>query len=387
MWVLKSIILCRYLKQQMLFDRTVRTQLARTFGATLVVILTIVLTSLLIRTVGQAAAGSVAPQDVVLLLGYVMLSQLPLMLSVSLFVAIVVALGRMYRDSEMAIWFASGVGLSRFVRPVLRMAWPVLLVIALLQLVVWPWGNRNSLELRERYQQRSDLSRVTPGVFQSSSDGRRVFFVERDNADPQNARNVFVMANTDRSESVTSAKSGRLVPEGEDRFLVLERGQRNEVDAKTGERTQSSFESYRVLVDEKSARSAESRPPKAESTVALMRNPSLRSQGEITWRVGMVLAACNLLLLGIGLAAANPRRASNWNLLFALLAFVVYFNLSNLSQSWVATGRVGMGVALFGLHGGVFLAALGLLWWRDHAAVLRFGRRGTPPAGAAGAAA
>ncbi|MBC7941716.1 MAG: LptF/LptG family permease, partial [Chitinophagaceae bacterium] len=147
----------------MLFDTTVRRELARSFGATLVVILTIVLTMFLIRTVGQAASGRVSPQDVVLLLGYVALGHLPTMLSLSLFVAVVVSMGRMYRDSEMAIWFASGVGLARFVRPVLRMAWPVLTVVALLLLLVWPWGNRSSLELRDRYQQRSDLSRVAPG--------------------------------------------------------------------------------------------------------------------------------------------------------------------------------------------------------------------------------
>ena len=104
----------------MLFDSTVRRELARGFGATLVVILTIVLTMFLIRTVGQAASGSIAPQDVVLLLGYVALGHLPTMMALSLFIAVVVTLGRMYRDSEMAIWFASGVGLSRFVRPVLR---------------------------------------------------------------------------------------------------------------------------------------------------------------------------------------------------------------------------------------------------------------------------
>ncbi len=104
----------------MLFDSTLRRDLARSFGATLVVILTIVLTMMLIRTLGQAAVGRVAPQDVVLLLGYTALGHLPTMLALSLFIAVVATLGRMYRDSEMAIWFASGVGLSRFVRPVLR---------------------------------------------------------------------------------------------------------------------------------------------------------------------------------------------------------------------------------------------------------------------------
>ncbi len=366
----------------MLFDSTVRRELARSFGATLVVILTIVLTSFLIRTVGQAASGAVAPQDVVLLLGYVTLGHLPNLMALSLFIGIVVTLGRMYRDSEMAIWFASGVGLARFVRPVLRTGWPALLVIALLLLVVWPWGNKNSLELRDRYQQRSDLSRVTPGVFQASSDGQRVFFVERESADGINARNVFILQQHEHGESVTSARSGRLESLADDRFLVLERGQRNEVNAASGERTLSSFESYRVLASEKAVRSAESRPPKAVRTIELARNPTPANQGELTWRLGMLLAAANLLLLGIGLSATNTRRASNWNLLFALLTFLVYFNMVNLTQGWVTGGRMSMAGALVGLHGTAFVLALALLWWRDHANVTRLGLRRARPAAA-----
>lgn len=353
----------------MLFDSTVRRELARAFGATLVVILTIVLTMFLIRTVGQAASGAVAPQDVVLLLGYVALGHLPTMMALSLFVAIVVTLGRMYRDSEMSIWFASGVGIARFVRPVLRTSWPMLLAVGVLLLVVWPWGNRNSLELRDRYQQRSDLSRIAPGVFQTSSDGQRVFFIERESADGVNARNVFILTQQEHGEAVTSARSGRLESSGDRRYLVLERGQRNDVDRASGERTLSSFETYRLLAGEQAARSAEERPPKAETTLDLIAHPTPRNQAELTWRFGLLLGAANLLLLGIGLAATNPRRASNWNLLFALLAFVVYYNLINLSQAWVSGGRLTMGSALLALHGGAFGLALGLLWWRDNAAV------------------
>ena len=353
----------------MVFDSTVRKELARGFGATLVVILTIVLTNALIRSVGQAASGAVAPQDVVLLLGYVTLGQLPTLLALSLFIAVVVALSRMYRESEMIIWFASGVGIGRFVRPVLRTAWPVITVVAVLVFVVWPWGNRASLELRERYQQRGDLSRVTPGVFQTSSDGSRVFFVERESLDGVNARNVFILTRSGETESVTTARAGRLETEGADRYLVLERGQRNSADLASGDRVQASFQRYRILAGERAARASDSRAPRTVSTADLLANPTARHQGELAWRVGLVLGAANLLLLGIALAASQPRRASNWNLLFALLAFVVYYNLINLTQAWVASGRLGLGAALVALHGGVFGLALLLLWWRDHAAV------------------
>ena len=341
------------------------------FGGTLIVILTIVLTMMLIRTLGMAAGGAVAPQDVVLLLGYTALGHLPTMLALSLFIAVVMALGRMYRDNEMAIWFASGLPLTRFVRPALRMGWPVLLLVAVLVLFVWPWGNRQSADLRDRYQQRSDLSRVAPGVFQTSRDGKRVFFIERDSPDAINARNVFILSNNGSREAVTSASGGRIESVDGDRWLVLQRGQRNEADSANGDKMLSNFDSYRVLAGERALQQAQEHPPKATRTIDLLRMPTLRNQGELAWRVGLLCGAANLLLLAIGLAANNPRRASNWNLLFALLAFVVYYNFINLSQAWVAIGRFGMGATLLALHGGAFMMALALIWWRDHAAVFQ----------------
>ncbi|HMC16746.1 MAG TPA: LPS export ABC transporter permease LptF [Albitalea sp.] len=350
----------------MLFDSTLRRDLARSFGATLVVLLTIVLTMMLIRTLGLAAGGRIAPQDVALLLGYLALGVLPWMLALSMFVAIVATIGRMYRDSEMAIWFASGIGISRFVRPVLRTSWPVLMVVALLALVVGPWVNQKRVDLQDRFERRSDLSRVTPGQFQSSSDGRRVFFIERDSADGRTGRNVFILSSQPGTESVTTAKTGRIEIEGDDRFLLLENGQRNELNFDSHEKTLSRFDRYKVTAGERVLNSTEKAPPKARTTIELLQTPNAEFQGELVWRMGLVLGGANLLLLAVGLAEANPRRASNWNLLFALLAFVVYYNIINLSQAWVAGGKLGMGVALLLAHGSAFAVAVVLLWWRDY---------------------
>jgi lipopolysaccharide export system permease protein len=367
----------------MLFDSTLRKDLARSFGATLVVILTIVLTMFLIRTLGQAAGGRVAPQDVVLLLGYTALGHLPTMLALSLFVAVVATLSRMYRDSEMVIWFASGVSLSRFVRPVLRMAWPVLLVVALLALFVWPWVNQRANDLRERYERRSDLSRVAPGQFQTSADGTRTFFVERDPQENLAGRNVFILTRSAKSESVTSARTGWIETLGDERHLVLDKGQRNEQDLTTGDKTLSRFESYRIVVGDRARGRVGELPPRATPSLDLLRTPTPRNQGELTWRLGLLFGSANLLLLGIGLSATNPRHASNWSLLMALLGFVVYYNMINLTQAWVASGRVDMGMALLAAHGGAFVLALGLLWWRESANRRGLRRPGRPRRAAA----
>ena len=364
----------------MLFDSSVRKELARSFGLAFVVILTIVVTMLLVRSLGMAAKGTVAPQHVLLSLGYLALAQLPVMLSLSLFVAVVMSLGRMYKESEMTIWFASGLGLTRFVRPVLTMASPVLVVVTVLMTIVWPWSNENSAQLREQFEQRSDLSRVAPGQFQSSNDGSRVFFIERDPADEAAARNVFIMNNTEHLESVTTSARGALQYKNNQRVLVLEHGQRNDVDLRNGDKSVARFQQYQVVVDDEVMRADGKRAPKTRPTLDLLVDRSPQNDGELAWRFGMILGCVNLVLLGIGISATNPRRASNWNLLFALLAFIVYFNLINLTQTWVVGNKMKLGPAMLALHGGAFVVTMMLLLWREQGARLGAPRSGVLPA-------
>jgi lipopolysaccharide export system permease protein len=349
----------------MLLDTTFRKDLSRAFGVTLVVLVTIVVTIMLIKTLGQAAGGRVAAQDVVMLLGFAALSQLPIVLTLALFVAVVSTLARMYRESEMAVWHACGVPLRRMVRPLLRVVMPILVVITALVMVAWPWGNAQSQQLRERYEKRSDLSRVAPGQFQASRDGSKVFFIERDSDLAGVGRNVFILSQQGSRESVTTAATGQITWDGDDRHLVLEQGQRNETSVVASENTLARFDRYRVLADRQATRNLDELPPKAMSTVNLWNSSETRHRAELVWRAGMVLGAFNLALLGLGLAATNPRRPNSWGLLIALLVFVVYFNLINLSQSWVGRGKLGATEALLIIHGSAFMLAMLMLTWRD----------------------
>jgi len=328
----------------MLFDSTVRKELARSFAATLMVILTIFMTNLVIRTLGLAANGAVAPQDVVFIFTLLGLQTLPTILSLSLFIGVILTLGRMYRESEMAIWFSSGIGLARFIRPVVATSWPIIVLIGILMLFVWPWSYMQYNDLRQRFEQRADVLRASPGQFQASGDGRRVFFVEK---------------------AASGASGG-----GRNVFLVLDSGHMEQNDKASGEHTHVEFRNYRVHAGTSNAPPSGAPSPRAVDTVDLILTGGPAYMGELTWRLGLILGATNLLFMGISLSAANPRRASNWGLLFAALAFVIYYNLLNLTQAWVGSGRLNIVVALVGLHGAAFLLALGLIWWREHATVI-----------------
>ncbi len=345
----------------MLFESSLRRELARSFGAALVVMLTVVLTMLLVRTLGQASRGEVDPQTLVLFLTYALMGQLGLVLTVALFIATVGTLSRLYRDSEMVIWHVSGVGLGRFLGPVARFAWPVWLAVAVLTLGVAPWAQQQRDEMRARYEQRGDLERVTPGQFQESSGGRRVFFIDRDTNGGREGRNVFIASSErDGGESIVTARSARVVTQEGGTYLVLEHGQRlwrpTDPDA-DGALQMSEFARYWLRVEGASAAPTDSARRSAQPTWVLLRDGSPASHGELAWRAGLVLSAINLALLAVAVAAANPRLGKSGNTLFMLLAFVTYYNLLGVGKDWIARGRVGAGTVMLALHGGVALAA------------------------------
>ncbi|WP_213954856.1 MULTISPECIES: LPS export ABC transporter permease LptF [unclassified Variovorax] len=346
----------------MLFHSSLRKELSRSFGATLVVLVTIVMTMMLIRTLGLASKGSVDPAEVFLVMTYTVLGYLPTILSLSLFISIVGTLSRMYGDSEMIIWFSSGRGLANFTWPILRFAWPILVLIAMLAFVAWPWANSQTQGMRDQYERRSDIDRIAPGEFQESSGRNRVFFIDKDTADDSTASNVFISSIERNRQLITSARSGRIETIDNARFLMLSNGQRLErpFDKSAGLKI-SEFKTYGARVGSNAATSPDALPPRAQTTVALLASSALPGRAELSWRLGMLLAACNFVLLALAVASVNPRVGRSGNLLFALFAFVIYYNMLNLGQGWVGTGRIAPGPFLLALHGGVFVVAVAWL--------------------------
>ncbi|MCE1249731.1 MAG: LPS export ABC transporter permease LptF [Comamonadaceae bacterium] len=342
----------------MLFDSSIRKELARSFGATLVVLVTVVMTMMLIRTLGQASRGNVNPSDVMLIMGFTVLGQLPTILSLSLFIAIVGTLSRMYRDSEMVIWFASGRGLASLVGPLLRFAWPVLLTIAVLALGVWPWANQQIQTLKTQFEQRSDVDRIAPGEFQESASGTRVFFIDKDSPDDKSASNVFIAANEHGRESVTSARSAKVEIIDGERVAFLFQGSRMETRADSPTLRLSSFAEYRTQVGQSAPSAAVEIMAKSLPTLALLQSPEPSLRAELGWRLGLALGAFNLVLLALAVASVNPRAGRSSSLVFALFAFIVYYNLMTLGQSWVGVERIGLLPMQLLLHGGMCALAL-----------------------------
>lgn len=344
----------------MLFHSSIRKELARSFGATLVVLVTVVMTMTIIRTLGEASRGTFNPSDVMIIMGYTVLSDMPTILSMSLFIAVLSVLTRMFRDSEMVIWFGSGRGLASLIKPLFRFAWPIFVIILVLAFFVLPWAFGRIEDLRDKYEKRGDLARIEPGRFQESANGDRVFFIEKNSEGKQVGNNVFIATQEMGKETITTASRGKVEVIGADKFLVLDSGQRLEKTSGKRDLTVSVFESYGVRIGADDASDRSYVPASAMSTLELLQAPSRPHWAEFSWRVGLTLAAINFVLIGLAAAGVNPRVGRTANLGFAFMAFIIYFNMLLLGKSWIETGQVHFGVYLVALHGGAF--ALSALW-------------------------
>ena len=162
----------------MLFRRSLLQELISTATGAFLILVGIVIAQRAGYLIQLAAKGILPNDAITTLLGFNMVKFLPLLLSLTLFLSILMTLSRWYRDSEMVIWFSAGLSINSWIRPVLTFAIPVIAVISVLSLLIMPWATNKGEDYRTQLESRDDLASISPGVFKESSSADRVFFIE-----------------------------------------------------------------------------------------------------------------------------------------------------------------------------------------------------------------
>ena len=354
----------------MIFHRTLLREFANLAVAVFLTLFLIALTTRLIRLLGQAAGGKFPSDAVVAFLGFSALNLLPILLSLTLFIAVLLTLNRAWRDSEMVIWFNSGLSLAAWLRPVLLFAAPLVAVIALLSLVVSPWSVEIAEQYRSRIDSRDEISRVEPGVFGESRGKDRVYFVESIAGDKSSVQNVFVASVQHRRTEVMVSGRGfaEYAPNG-DRFLTLLEGRRYEGAPGEADYSLMEFERYATRIQARESVQPRS-TLKSLSTPALIASPTAPNLGELMWRIGIPVSALILALLAIPMSFVNPRAGRSVSLLFGLLSYMVYYNLLSLSQARISQAKLAFSIGSWLVHA-VMVAVLLVLFAR-HMTLLRW---------------
>jgi lipopolysaccharide export system permease protein len=380
----------------MIFKRTLQSELIFYSTAVYAALTLITLTFTLIRLLTQAVDGRIDPQTVFVLLGFALVNYQAIVLSLSVFIGTLLVFSRMWRDSEMTIWQASGLSLRSFVWPTLRFAIPIALLAALFSMMIAPWANKQAYEYRDSYEKRGDLSRIATQQFKENRDSSRIFYVGNVDENTQAASNLFIVERNPKSpqfESIVAAQQGRIQTAADgDRYLELQQGRRYQLPKLQAEPSTPTagktlqiglmrFEQYQVLLAESPAKVSTTIPYKQQNTLALMGNNDKLSRGELLWRIGTPLMGVLLALLAVPLSYFNPRSGKSAPLVIAVLLFIVYMNGLNITQNYLQSGKLKPLVALLSPHLAIFSLAMVLLLWRSQwfSQVLGRLRRGLSP--------
>ena len=358
----------------MIFHRALLREFASLAGAVFMTLFAIALTTRLIRLLGQAAGGQIPTDAVIAFLGFFALGTLPVLLSLTMFISVLITLTRSWRDSEMVIWFGSGLSLTAWLKPVMLFALPQIAVIAALSLVISPWAAQMGAQYVTRLEARDDVSRVNPGVFGETGNKERVYFVESMSGDASTVQNVFVSSVQQQKSGVSMSRVGRTeTAQNGDRFIVLEDGRRYEGAPGDEQYRVMEFQRYAARIE-----TAESKEPqlsqKSMTTAQLLANPTPVNLGEVLWRVGIPVSAAILVLLAIPMSFVNPRAGRSVNLLFALFTYIVYSNLLSVSQARVSQGRMDFGIGVWLVHAAMIALLVFMFARRMQVIRMRLGR-------------
>jgi lipopolysaccharide export system permease protein len=352
----------------MIFHRALLREFAGLAGAVFMTLFAIAVTTRLIRLLGQAAGGKFPSDAVFAFLGFFALGALPVLLSLTMFISVLLTMTRSWRDSEMVIWFGAGQPLTAWLKPVMLFALPQIAVIAALSMFISPWAAQMAGQYATKMESRDDVSRVSPGVFGETANRQRVFFVESVSGDSSAVQNIFVSSVQQNRSGVSMSRSGRT-----DRFIVLEQGRRYEGAPGDPEFRLTEFDRYAARIETKESKEVVP-THKNLPTLSLIKAPTSQNLGELLWRVGIPISALVLALMAIPMSFVNPRAGRSANLLFALLTYIVYSNLLSVSQARVATGRMDFGVGWWLVHAGMVVLLVVMFAQRMQLIRLRLGK-------------
>jgi lipopolysaccharide export system permease protein len=358
----------------MIFKRALRQELNFTTGVVFMALVTLVLTNLVIRVLGNAATGAANPKDALVLIGLGMINYLPILLTASIFISIIIVLTRWYKDSEMVIWQSSGISLLKILAPVLNFTLPLAVVIGLLSIFISPWASDESATIKQRFKQRDDISILAPGQFRESSGNNRVFFIESMNPETDVIKNIFITDFGKDRQLVAVAKEGFIQNKQDgEKQLVLEMGRRYEGTPGNTDFRIIEFDKYTFKLQDKIIDPIMSEAKTLPAWVLFDElNPI--HLGEILWRIGLPLMAFVFAIIAIPLSYMDPRRGRYTALIMAVLIYFTYSNLLKLMQTWVSTGKFSFSIAWWALHVLAALIGIMLILYRQNRSITLYSR-------------
>ena len=325
----------------MIAERYIIREIIRPAVVTCILLVFIFGSYIATRYWADAAQGELPGITVMLLILIRIIIALEILIPTTLYLSVVAALNRLYRDSEMTAFAACGIGMGRIIRAVSVLALAAALLVACLSLYIRPWAWDQFFHLKTEAKANFDLTRMKGGTFYELWHGRRVIFAAEVDRGRNIARHVFIYTDHDDSRQVISAREARQFDDERSGrpVLMLFDGNQYEYSTDGSREFMVEFERSTMIIEPADIEREER--VKAALTGSLVRSDNLEERAEFEWRLVTPVSTVLLALLGVPLSRSGPRRGKFASAPVAIAVFAVYYTLAALMKKWVAQGVIG----------------------------------------------
>lgn len=342
-------------------DKMIAQDLLKTLLSVLSVIVVIIVSRQFVRILDKAIEGQVSNETLFSILALKTIVASIAFLPAALFMAVLMVLGRMFRDQEMSAVFSAGGGAGTIYRAVFLLVFPLSVLTVGLSLYVAPWAEARMEQLMQMDEQSADIRGIAAGKFTEYSHGDLVFYVEKISSDKK-MHQVFVQHRQGDRLAIINAEEGRVEDLPDGRYMILERGERVEGQPGQVNYIIENFIEYAVRIDEKTSAGAVDK--EAVPFNLLWGSDVVRDIAEVQRRFSIPLGVVFLTFLAVPLAQTSPRGGVYGNMMVAFLIYFSYGNLVRVSHSWVIKETIPAWLGGFWVYfvlsiiGGILLAKL-----------------------------
>jgi lipopolysaccharide export system permease protein len=322
----------------MIIDHYLRREISVPFLAVSAVLVSIFITFSLTRFLMDANAGLLLPSEILKLTFLKSMISLEMLLPLSLYISILVGLGRLHTDSEIYAMRASGISEMRVLRPIIAVAILLAILIGLFSLFVRPWAYGLSYEIKARAEANTEFDRMRSARFYNFKESGRTVFVKTVSGKGEKLEEVFIRSRKHGDLQVITSTTGQLIYHARPDYhqLILH-------DASVYKRVGEGPDVFAELGTFALWIPAGEPDPvgyktKSTNTFELSSSKDNADTAEFQWRISTPLSALLLALLAIPLSRSRPRQGQYARVIAALIIYAVYFNLLDVSRTWVEQG-------------------------------------------------
>lgn len=341
---------------RLIIHRYMLKEIGETFLGVTLLLLLIFLSGTFVRILAEAAEGDYPAGIVLSLFALKAVGNMVLVLPISLFLGVMLALGRLYKDSEMAAMTACAVGPDHVLRSVAKIATLISALVAVLALYVGPWAEELGTRLLDEAQARVEIEGIVPGRFNQDESGSQLVYAASAGEGARELLGVFAHQMVEGELTLLTAKSAHTYVDKQTghRYLMLRDGYR--IEGKPGTSTYRTihFAEHGLLLQPREV-VASQRRRNAIPSATLARSDVGADLAELQWRISTPLSALLLALLAVPLSKTNPRAGRFGRLFVGIMLVVIYNNLLSVARGALGKGEISPWIGMWWVH---LLAAL-----------------------------